>query len=567
VKGMMQGWPLTVDKILDHAGERHGSREIVTRSVEGPIVRTNYRQVHARAKQVSNALKAMGIGMGDRVATLAWNSARHLETWYGIAGIGAVYHTLNPRLHPDQLCWIINHAEDRVVFVDLTFADLLLGKLKDAPSVKQVVVFTDQAHRPANLPAHVLTYEELIARYPAECAWGGFDEETACGMCYTSGTTGDPKGVVYSHRSNYLHTLMTLQNDIIGTRAADTIMPIVPMFHANAWGVAFSAPAVGAKLVMPGPKLDGASVCELLESEQVTVAMGVPTVWQGLLQHLEQTGGKLTTLKTVVCGGSACPEAILQTFWNKYGVEVRHAWGMTEMSPVGTISHPPPGIAELPYEQQIPWRMKQGRAQLGVEMKIIDADGKRVPEDGKAFGRLMVRGATVAGAYFKNAGGNILDAEGWFDTGDVATIDPQGTMQITDRAKDVIKSGGEWISSVDIENIAASHPKAAMAAVIGLPHPKWDERPILLVKLKPGVSATAEEFLAFLEGKIAKWWMPDEVIFVEDIPLGATGKIDKKLLRARFADHKLGSAKKAKTLAAKASRPPTLFARLFGKKR
>jgi fatty-acyl-CoA synthase len=540
---MMQGWALTVDKILDHAGTRHGDREIVSRTVEGPIVRTNYREVLSRAKRTSNALKALGVGIGDRVGTLAWNTPRHLEAWYGITGIGAVCHTLNPRLHPDQLCWIINHAEDRLIFVDLTFAEMLAGKIKDAPSVERLVVLTDEAHRPAGLPDGVLTFEELIAGYSDECEWGGFDEDSACGICYTSGTTGDPKGVVYSHRSNYLHTLMSLQADVLGASATDVLMPMAPMFHANAWGVVYAAPAVGSKLVLPGPKMDPVSVYEMLESEGVTIAMAVPTVWQGLLQHLEETGGTLSTLKRVQIGGSACPEAIIRTLNDRYGVEVRHIWGMTETSPVGTCGALGAAQSALPFEQQLPWRLKQGRAQFGVELKIVDGDGQRLPEDGKAFGHLLCRGPIVAAGYFKGAGGNVLDANGWFDTGDVATIDPQGYMQITDRAKDVIKSGGEWISSVEIENLAASHPKALMAAVIGVHHPKWDERPILLVKLKHGHDATAEEFLQHLEGKIAKWWTPDEVLFVEEIPLGATGKIDKKVLRAQFADYKLGSAK------------------------
>jgi fatty-acyl-CoA synthase len=562
---MMQGWPLTVDKILDHAAERHGARELVSRTVEGPIVRTTYRDLRTRAKMVSNALKAMGVGVGDRIGTLAWNTPRHLEAWYGIMGIGAVCHTLNPRLHPDQICWIINHAEDKVIFVDLTFVDMLVSKLKDAPSVKKVVVLTDKAHRPANLPASVVTFEELIAGQNADCAWGGFDEETACGICYTSGTTGDPKGVVYSHRSNFIETLLSLQLDVHGIGASDVLMPVVPMYHANAWGLVFAAPAVGSKLVFPGAKLDAASIHELLEGEKVTVSYGVPTVWQGMMQYLEETGKTLTSLKRIVCGGSAVPEVIFRYFHERHGVEVRHMWGMTELSPIGTCGAPPPHIAELPYEQQIPWRLKQGRAVFGVEMKVVDPQGKRLAEDGKAFGSLKVRGPCVAGAYFKNAGGQILDADGWFDTGDVATIDADGAMQITDRAKDVIKSGGEWISSVEIENIAAGHPKALIAAVIGVAHPKWDERPLLLVKLKPGQTATQEEFLKFLEGKIAKWWTPDEVLFVDDIPLGATGKIDKKALRARYADYKLGSGK-ARALAAAATKPPTLFARLFGKR-
>jgi fatty-acyl-CoA synthase len=547
---MMQGWALTVDKILDHAAQRHGDQQIVSRTLEGPIVRTSYRQVWRRAKQVSNALKGLGVKFGDRVATLAWNTPRHIEAWYGVMGMGAVCHTLNPRLHPDQICWIINHAEDKVIFVDLSFIEMLAERIHNAPCVERLVVLTDEAHRPAGLPDSILTYEELIAGQSEDYAWGGFDEESACGICYTSGTTGDPKGVVYSHRSNYLHTLMTLQPDGLGISACDVVLPIVPMYHANAWGVTFSAPAVGAKLVLPGPKLDPVSVHELLEGEGVTMSMAVPTVWQGLLQHLEETGGRLTTLKRVVIGGSACPEAIIRTLHDRYGVEVRHAWGMTETSPMGTCGAPLATVAALPFEAQLPIRLKQGRTQLGCELKIVDGEGQALPEDGKTFGRLLARGPTVAAGYFKGAGGQVLDDEGWFDTGDVATIDEHGYMQITDRAKDVIKSGGEWISSVDIETLAASHPKALMAAVIGVHHPKWDERPILLVKLKPGQSADAQEFLKHLEGRIAKWWTPDEVLFVDDIPLGATGKIDKKLLRAQFADFKLGAAKTAERVKA-----------------
>jgi fatty-acyl-CoA synthase len=565
---MMQGWSLTVDKILDHAGQRHGEREIVSRTLEGPIVRTNYRQVRDRARQVSNALKGLGVKLGDRVATLAWNTPRHLEAWYGIMGMGAVCHTLNPRLHPDQICWIINHAEDKVIFVDLGFIDMLMAKIGDAPSVERIVLLTDEAHRPPGLPADVLTYEELIAGQSAEFAWGGFDEETACGICYTSGTTGDPKGVVYSHRSNYLHTLMALQADLQGLSASDVVMPVVPMYHANAWGVAFSAPTVGAKLVLPGPKLDPVSVHEMLEGEEVTIAFAVPTVWQGLLLHLEQTGGKLPALKRVMIGGSPCPEAIIKTFHDRYGVEVLHMWGMTETSPMGTCGALLPEVGSLPFEQQMPTRLKQGRAQFGVEMKIVDGEGRPLPEDGKAFGRLLVRGPTVAAGYFKGAGGEVLDADGWFDTGDVATIDPTGVMHITDRAKDVIKSGGEWISSAEIETIAASYPKALMAAVIGVAHPKWDERPLLLVKLKPDQSATSEEFLKHLEGKIAKWWMPDEVLFVEDIPLGATGKIDKKALRAHYAGYQLVSTRMgAAALAERAATPPSIFGESPAKRR
>ena len=540
--GLMQDWPLTVDRILDHAALRHGGREIVSRSVEGPIVRSTYAELHARAKQVSHGLRELGIVRGDRVATLAWNSARHMELWYGVMGMGAVCHTLNPRLHPDQLCWIIQNAGDRVILADIGFAPMLLAALASRQTqVERVILLSDEAHRPAEAGPDVPMYEDWIAGRPSTDAsgapaWGRFGEETACGLCYTSGTTGDPKGVLYSHRSNFLHTFMTLQADVMGLSATDVVLPIVPMFHANAWGLAFSAPAVGAKLVMPGSRLDGASVLELLESESVTFSAAVPTVWQGLLQHLDATGAKLSTLKRVVIGGSACPEVLLRRFWDDYGVEVRHAWGMTETSPMGTMGAPDAETAALPFDRQLAWRMKQGRAPLGIELKLVDEAGGRIAEDGVSVGRLMVKGPTVARGYFAREG-EVLDAEGFFDTGDIASIDAGGCMQITDRAKDVIKSGGEWIGSIEIENIVTGHPAVALAAVVGVAHPKWDERPLLLVQLKPGQTIKPKALQDYLVGKIAKWWMPDEVVFLDEVPLGATGKVDKKGLRARFEGH------------------------------
>ena len=544
--GLMQNWPLTVDKLLDHAKQWHPNREIVSRSVEGPIVRTNYAQIHDRSKRMSNALLGMGIKTGDRVATLAWNSARHIEVWYGIMGIGAVCHTLNPRLFPEQLVYIINHAEDRVIFTDLTFLPILEGIIGQCPTVERIVVMTDQDHMPKTgltiKGAAPLALETLIEQNSPDVTWGGFDENRAAGLCYTSGTTGNPKGVLYSHRSNYLHTLFALQADVMALSSKDVILPVVPMFHANAWGIAFSAPAVGAKLVMPGAKMDGASIYELLETEGVTFSAAVPTVWQMLLQHLQATNSKLSTLKRVVIGGSAVPEAIVRAFGDDYGVDVTHAWGMTETSPLGTMSTPTPEIAAMGREEQIAYKLKQGRPCCGVELKLTNDEGARLPHDGKTFGRLKIKGAIIASDYFKHEGGQILDEEGFFDTGDVSTIDQHGFMQITDRAKDVIKSGGEWISSIDIENIAVGHPKAALAAVIGIAHPKWDERPLLLVKLKEGEAGSRDEFLSFLEGKIAKWWTPDDVVFVDDIPLGATGKIDKKVLRLQFETYKLPTA-------------------------
>ncbi|MFI4933772.1 MAG: long-chain-fatty-acid--CoA ligase [Caulobacterales bacterium] len=545
MRGLMQDWPLTLDKIIDHAATWHGAREIVSRSIEGPIVRTTYGEIHQRAKRLSNALKGLGVETGDRVATLAWNSGRHMEAWFAIMGIGAVCHTLNPRLFPEQLCYIIGHAEDKVLFTDLTFLPTLIEHRAKMPTVKTVIVMTDEGHMGEVSLDGALCYERLIEENSADCAWGGFDEHMAAGLCYTSGTTGNPKGVLYSHRTNFLHTLVTLQHDVMGLSGRDVVLPVVPMFHANAWGLTFSCPAVGCKMVLPGQKLDGPSVHELIESEGVTFSAAVPTVWQMLLQHLRATGGKLTTLRRVVIGGSAVPEAIVRAFHDEYDVEVVHAWGMTETSPLGTLSVPTPEVAAMPYDEQMQYKLKQGRPPAGVELKLTDDAGQRLPHDGKTFGRLKIKGAFIVGEYFKGEGGDILDEENFFDTGDVATIDPLGYMQITDRAKDVIKSGGEWISTIEIENLAAGHPKAVIAAVIGVHHPKWDERPLLLVKLKEGESASKDEFLSYLEGKIAKWWMPDDVVFVEEIPLGATGKIDKKLIRQSFADYVLPTAKAA----------------------
>ena len=542
MQGLMQDWPLTVDRIIDHAKNWHGHREVVTRSVEGPVVRTTYADIHSQAKRVSNALKAWGIKPGDRVATLAWNTGRHMEAWYGIMGIGAVCHTLNPRLFPEQLVYIINHAEDRIIFVDLTFVPLLEAILGHCPSVERVVVMTDEWSMPATKLPRAECYEQVLAEQSDECVWGDFDEQTACGLCYTSGTTGNPKGVLYSHRSNFIHTLLGMQSTVLGPSPKETILPVVPMFHANAWGIAFAAPAAGAKLVMPGAKMDGQSIYELIESEGVPLSAAVPTVWQGLLAYLRENNLKIPTVKKVLIGGSAVPEALIRAFHDEFGIEVLQGWGMTETSPIGTLSNLTPELAALPYDEGMKWRVKQGMPPLGVELKLKNYAGQEMPHDGKTYGRLMIKGPTIAGGYFKGEGGDILDHEGFFDTGDVATIDEHGFMQITDRAKDVIKSGGEWISSIDIENIAVGHPKVELAAVIGVPHPKWDERPLLVLKLKPGQSGEPQEFLSFLEGKIAKWWMPDAVAFVDDIPLGATGKIDKKVVRERFKDYRLPGA-------------------------
>ena len=540
--GLMQNWPLTVDRILTHAKTWHGGREIVTRSVEGPIARTTYAELHDRALRLSNALVALGVAPGDRVATLAWNTSRHMEAWYAIMGLGAVCHTLNPRLFVDQLRYIINHAQDRIIFTDLSFLPTLTKLRAEIPSVEHVVVMTDRVHMAEVDVAGALCFEDLVEQHAADARWGGFDENTAAGLCYTSGTTGDPKGVLYSHRSNLLHTLVTLQSDVMGLSARDVVMPIVPMFHSNAWGLALSAPAVGAKLVMPGAKMDGASIHELIETEGVTFAAAVPTVWETLLGHLRATGARLTHLKRVLVGGAAAPEALVRAFQDELGVAVSHAWGMTEMSPLGTLGAPTPEVDALPPDARLHELLKQGRVPFGVEMKLTDAAGASLPHDGRAFGHLKVRGPSVAREYFKSEGGEILEADGFLDTGDVATIDPLGFMQITDRAKDLIKSGGEWISSIEIEDLVDGHPKVALAAVIGVPDPKWEERPLLIVKLRPGEQATREEILGFLEGKIARWWMPDEVRFVDEIPLGATGKFDKQRLRALYAAAAQGPA-------------------------
>jgi fatty-acyl-CoA synthase len=536
----MQDWPLLCHKIIEHAAKYHGSREIVTRSVEGPIHRTNYRQIHDRALKVSQMLQRDGIKLGDRVATIAWNTWRHLECWYGIMGIGAVCHTVNPRLFPEQIAWIVNHAQDRIVITDITFVPVLEKIADKLPSVERFVVLTDKANMPETTLKNAVNYEDWIAQADGKLKWKDFDENTAAAMCYTSGTTGDPKGVLYSHRSNVLHALMANNIDSLGASAADTMLPVVPLFHANSWGIAFSAPSMGTKLVLPGAKLDGASVYELLSTEKVTHTAGVPTVWLMLLQHMAANNVKLPHLRCVVCGGSAMPRSMIKTFVDM-GVVTRHAWGMTEMSPIGTLAALKPPFDTLEGEEKLDILQTQGYPPFTVEMKITDDSGKELPWDGKTFGRLKVAGPAVAKAYFR-VDTDILDDEGFFDTGDVATIDPHGYMRITDRSKDVIKSGGEWISSIDLENLAVGHPAIAEAAVIGVHHPKWDERPLLIVQLKAGQKVTREEILKYMDGKIAKWWMPDDVVFVEGIPHTATGKILKTALRDQFKTYSFPGA-------------------------
>jgi fatty-acyl-CoA synthase len=539
--GLMQDWPLLCHRIIDHAATNAGEQPVISRSIEGPMHTTNYAEIRRRALRVAQRLERDGVRLGDRVATLAWNSWRHLESWYGILGIGAIYHTVNPRLFTDQIVWIINHAEDRVIMTDVTFLPLLEKIADRIPTIERTIVYCDSAHMPQTSLRNAVPYEDWLAEADGDFAWRSFDENTAAGMCYTSGTTGGPKGVVYSHRSNVLHAMTALRPDMIGLSGRDIAMPVVPLFHANGWAIGFAAPMAGAALVLPGQKLDGPSIYQLLNDYKVTCTAAVPTVWLGLLQDLEKTGGKLPYLRRVVIGGSACPRAMISTFQNEYDVEVTHAWGMTEMSPLGTTCSLKAEYATLKGDALLDVLQKQGHSPFCVEMKITDDQGRRISWDGKTFGRLKVRGPAVAKAYFKDDS-NILDEEGFFDTGDVGTIDRYGYLNITDRSKDVIKSGGEWISSIELENLAVGHPKVAEAAVIGVRHPKWDERPLLVIVLKPGEKASKEELLAFLEGKIAKWWMPDDVTFVKEIPHTATGKILKTALRAQFKDYVLPSA-------------------------
>ncbi|MDH4392288.1 MAG: 3-(methylthio)propionyl-CoA ligase [Aquabacterium sp.] len=541
--GQMQDHPLLISTLIDHAAKNHPEAEIISRRVEGDLHRSNYGQVARRSKQVAGALDRLGMGQGDRVATLAWNGYRHLELYFGITGSGRVVHTINPRLLPDQIAWIANHAEDQVLCFDLSFLPIVKGIWKHCTTVRQWVALCDADKLPADtgIP-HLVAYEAWIAAEPTDYTWPSFDERSAAALCYTSGTTGNPKGALYSHRSTLLHAYAGALPDALNLSSRDSILPVVPMFHVNAWGLPYSAAMTGAKLVFPGGALDGKSVYDLIESEGVTMAAGVPTVWLGLLNHTAQNGLKFSTMRRTVIGGSACPPAMIKSFRDDYGVTVLHAWGMTEMSPLGTVCTLKPHQSKLAPDAQLAVMAKQGRAIYGVDMKIVDADGNELPWDGQQSGDLLVRGPWIISSYFKGEGGNPLVAGGWFPTGDVASIDADGFLQITDRSKDVIKSGGEWISSIDVENIAMAHPAVAMAACIAVPHPKWDERPLLVVMQKPGATATAADILAHFDGKIAKWQIPDDVVFVEGIPLGATGKMQKNKLREQFKGHALPTA-------------------------
>jgi fatty-acyl-CoA synthase len=521
----MMDAPLLLSMLLRHADRHHGDTEIVSKTVEGSIHRYTYRAAHARARRLANALKRLGVGPQERVATLAWNGFRHFEIYYAVAGSGAVIHTINPRLFPDQIAYIANHAEDKVLFYDATFAALVEKLKPQVRTVKHWVALGEP-------------YEELLAAESEDFEWPALDERTAACLCYTSGTTGNPKGALYSHRSSMLHAYGAALPDALNISARDVVLPVVPMFHVNAWGLPYSCALTGAKMVFPGQHLDGKSLHELFEAEGVTMSAGVPTVWLGLLNYMKEKKLRFSTLKSVVIGGSAAPQAMIRTFQEDYGVQVLHAWGMTEMSPLGTVCTFKAKHARASKEERYALQNKPGRAIFGVDLRIVGEDGSELPWDGKAIGNLEVRGPWVIKSYFKGEGGDPLH-EGWFPTGDVVTLDPDGYIQITDRSKDVIKSGGEWISSIDLENIAVAHPAIAEAAVIGVKHPKWDERPIVVAVKKPGQDVSKEELLKFYEGKVVKWWLPDDVVFVSELPHTATGKLSKLTLRQQMKDYKL----------------------------
>ena len=540
MQGLMQHHPLMISGVIEFAATYHADTEVVSRRVEGDIHRTNYAEVNGRAKRIANALDAMNLPRSARVGTLAWNGYRHFELYYGVSGSGRVLHTVNPRLHPDQLVWIVNHAEDEVFAFDMTFLPLVKAVAAKLTTVKHFIALCDADTLPADsgIP-NLISYEAWIGAQSDVYQWPAFDENLASSMCYTSGTTGNPKGVLFSHRSTMLHAMAGAATDVLGISSRDCVLPVVPMFHVNAWGLPYLMPMMGSKIVFPGAGMDGKSIYELFEQEKVTFSAGVPTVWQMLLSYMETSHLTLTTMKRTVIGGSACPPAMLDAFRDKYGVTVNHAWGMTEMSPIGTYGTLKGKHANADWPTQRAILLKQGRAVFGVDMKIVDPEGKALAHDGKVSGDLLVRGPWIVSEYFKGEGGTIVDQEGYFATGDVGTIDADGFLQITDRSKDVIKSGGEWISSIDVENIAMAHPAVMMSACIGIHHPKWDERPILVVVKKPNADVTAQDLLNFYDGKIAKWQVPDDVQFVEAIPLGATGKMMKAKLREQFKDYVL----------------------------
>ena len=541
MQGLMMESELLISSILRHADLNYGDREIVSVTADNPLHRCTYADCFRRARQLANALDKLGLARGDRVATLAWNDYRHLESYYAIGGAGYVCHTVNPRLFPEQIVYIINHAEDRWVFVDLLIVPLIEQIADQLPGVEGYVIMTDDEHMPETALKNAVSYESLIAGESDEYDWPVFDERSASALCYTSGTTGNPKGVLYSHRSTILHAYAAVMPEVMDLKSSDSVLPVVPLFHVNAWGIPYAALMVGCKLVFPGPKMgDGEALYQLMDQEDVTLSLGVPTVWLALLQYTEGAGKKLDKLERTIIGGAAVPEAMIRQFRDNHDVDVIQGWGMTEMSPLGTVSTPKSGTEHLDDDEMIKLKAKAGRGIYGVEMRIVNDEGEELPWDGVAYGALQVRGPWICSDYFKLEGeSESHSADGWFDTGDVATIDELGYMAITDRTKDVIKSGGEWISSIDVENTAMGHEAVAEAAVIGVPHPKWTERPLLIIIKAEGAELTGKEILEWLDGKIAKWWIPDDVVFVDEIPHTATGKIKKIELRKQFADYTL----------------------------
>ncbi len=542
MRGLMTDSPLLISSLIRHAARVFGDQEIVTRTVEGPIHRTNYREIEARARRLARALGELGVRPGDRVATLAWNTHRHLEVYFAVSGMGAVCHTLNPRLFPEQLIYILRHAGDVLLLCDLTFLPLVEKLVPHCPALRGVVALADTECVPATQLPVLHAYEPLLSAQATDYAWPTFDENTASSLCYTSGTTGEPKGVLYSHRSTLLHSFAIALPDMFRLGEHETVLPVVPMFHVNAWGLPYAAAMTGTRLVLPGPKLDGDSIYHLLESEKVTMTAGVPTVWMALLTHMRQHGLRFGSLKRVIIGGSAAPESMIRAFQGEYGVEVLHAWGMTETSPLGTFCSLTPAMRTWPEDQQIAVQRKQGRPAFGVELRVVDDAGQPLPEDGAASGDLQIRGYWIASSYFNEERGATHHADGWFSTGDVATLDPAGYMQITDRSKDVIKSGGEWISSITLENLAMGFPGVAEAAVIGVAHPKWTERPLLIVVRRPGADVDPGALLGHLAPNVPRWWLPDAVEFVDALPHTATGKVSKLLLRQQFKDYALPAA-------------------------
>ena len=537
--GLMQDRPLMISDLIEFAAMNHADGEIVSRTVEGPIHRYTYKECASRSRQLAKALGKLGVQQGDCMGTMAWNGYRHVEIYYAVSGMGAICHTINPRLFPEQVIYIANHAEDKYIFTDLTFVPLFDKLAEHLPNVKGYIVMTDEEHMPETSLPNVICYESLMATADDDYQWPTFDERTASSLCYTSGTTGNPKGASYSHRSTVLHSYAVCTPAGLGLSNAETILPVVPMFHVNAWGIPYAAAMCGAKMVMPGPQMDGESIYELMESEKVTISAGVPTIWMMLLAYMKENNKKFSSMQRTVIGGAAAPRAMIETFEKEYDVHVVHAWGMTEMSPIGTVCNFKKKHDSLSLDERLDLSLKQGRAVYGVDMKIVGPDGQKLPWDGKAFGNLMVRGPWITSGYFKGEGGDILDEEGFFDTGDVATIDADGYMQITDRSKDVIKSGGEWISSIDVENEAIGCKGIAEAAVIAVPHPKWDERPLLLAVKEENATVTKEDVIDHLKGSLAKWQLPDDVVFVDELPHTATGKILKTKLRSEYGDYKL----------------------------